>query len=87
MVASRTDNAVLITDAEAYIEWVNEGFTRITGYALEDVVGRKPGSILQGPETDPATVAFMRERVAAGEGFQCEILNYGKSGRKYWLAW
>jgi len=86
LVASRTDNAVIITDAKAEIEWVNEGFTRITGYALEEALGQTPGALLQGPETDPATVALMKERIRAGEGFRTEVLNYGKSGRKYWLA-
>ena len=69
LVASRTDNAVIITDAEVRIEWVNEGFTRITGYAPEEVLGRNPGSFLQGPESDPATIAMMRERIKAGGGF------------------
>ncbi len=86
LVASRTDNAVIITDAEVRIEWVNEGFTRITGYAPEEVLGRNPGSFLQGPESDPATIALMRERISARTGFQCELLNYGKCGRKYWAA-
>ncbi len=54
LVASRTDNAVIITDAKVRIEWVNEGFTRITGYTAEEVLGRNPGSFLQGPESDPA---------------------------------
>ena len=85
LVASRTDNAVIITDAEGKIEWVNAGFTRITEYQLEEVRGRKPGSFLQGPETDPETVASMRRHLAKGEGFKTTIINYGKSGRKYWL--
>ena len=86
LVASRTDNAVIITDALERIEWVNEGFTRMTGYLPEEVVGRTPGSLLQGPETDQATVAHIKERIRAGEGFQAEIINYGKSGQKYWVA-
>ena len=86
LVASRTDNAVIITDALECIEWVNEGFTRMTGYLPEEVVGRTPGSLLQGPETDQATVAHIKERIRAGEGFQAEIINYGKSGQKYWVA-
>src|SRR5579862_5530653 len=48
LVASRTNNAVIITDALGRIEWVNEGFTRITGYGIAEVLGRKPGSFLQG---------------------------------------
>ena len=43
MVASRTDNAVIITDAKGHIEWVNEGFTRITEYSLEEVMGQTSG--------------------------------------------
>jgi PAS domain S-box-containing protein len=85
MVAARTDNAVIITDAAGYIEWVNDGFERITGYGLEEVKGRKPGSFLQGPGTNQETVRYMRRKLAAGEGFQCELLNYTKAKESYWL--
>ncbi|WP_422931397.1 PAS domain S-box protein [Singulisphaera sp. PoT] len=86
LVASRTDNAVIITDAHGRIEWVNEGFTRVTEYSPEEAIGRRPGSFLQGPGTDPEAVRHMRERQAAGLGFTAEVLNYSKSGREYWLA-
>ena len=86
LIAERTDNAVVLTDAAGRIVWVNEGFTRITGYTLSEVLGRKPGDVLQGPETDPSTVQHAREQLRKGEGFNIEILNYGKNGRKYWLA-
>ncbi|MHC5011962.1 MAG: PAS domain-containing protein, partial [Planctomycetota bacterium] len=39
LIASRTDNAVVLTDAEGRVEWVNEGFTRLTGYDLSEVLG------------------------------------------------
>ena len=86
LVASRTHNAVMISDALGRIEWVNEGFTRITEYGPAEALGRKPGSFLQGPETDPETVAVMRAAIRRGEGFRVEVVNYAKSGRKYWLA-
>jgi PAS domain S-box-containing protein len=85
-VAARTSNAVVITDRSGQIEWVNEGFTRITGYVLAEVKGRTPGSFLQGPMTDPATRATMAAAIAEGSGFQVEIVNYHKTGRQYWLA-
>ena len=72
LVADRTDNAVIITDAAGRIEWVNDGFTRLTEYRLDEALGRKPGSFLQGPETDPGAVRQIRERLAAGEGFKAE---------------
>ncbi len=86
LIAERTDNAVVLTDPAGKIVWVNAGFTRLTGYALEEVAGRSPGSVLQGPETDAATVAYMHSQLAKGEGFKVEIINYTKAGRKYWLA-
>ena len=86
LVASHTDNSVIITDAQTRIEWVNEAFTHITGYALEEVQGRKVGGLLQGPGSDPAVIRFMRDRVEAGEGFSAEILNRAKSGQPFWAA-
>ena len=86
LVASRTDNAVIITDAGGLVEWVNEGFTRITGYTLDDMKGKKPGDVLQGPDTDPPTRERMREGLAAGRGFKEVVLNYSKSGQPYWLS-
>jgi PAS domain S-box-containing protein len=86
MVASRTSNAVVITDPAGRIEWVNEGFTRITGYTLAEVTGRTPGSFLQGPLSDAHVVEVMREGVKSQQGFSVEIVNYGKDGRTYWLA-
>ncbi len=86
LVAERTQNAVVITDSAGRIEWTNAGFTRVTGYAASEVIGRTPGSFLQGPETDPATVAFMRAAIARGEAFAVEVRNYHKSGRPYWLS-
>lgn len=86
LVASRTTNAVVITDPHGHIEWVNAGFERLTGYCLDEVRGRKPGSFLQGPETDPDVIAMMRQRLEAGEGFHSEIVNYSKNGIPYWLS-
>ena len=85
MVAQKTINSVVITDAQGYIEWVNEAFTEISEFGLEEVVGRKPGSFLQGKDTDSYTVQFMAKKIAAAEGFITEILNYTKSGEPYWL--
>ena len=86
MVANRTHNAVILTDAAGRIEWVNDGFTRLTGYTLTEVLGRKPGAVLQGPDSDPRVRDRMRAAIRGEEGFEVEILNYHKSGRAYWVA-
>ena len=84
-VASRTDNPVVISNANGNIEWVNTAFERVTGYALAEIQGQKPGGVLQGPETDPATIAYMRDQMHNQEGFHCEVLNYHKNGTPYWV--
>lgn len=86
LVARNTDNGVLITDAEGRTEWVNDAFVKHTGYTLADMQGRPPGAVLHGPETDPATCRFIRERLRLGTGFSATILTYRKSGKKVWLA-
>ena len=84
-VASQTTNGVIITDADGCVEWINEGFTRISGYTLDELRGRKPGSVLQGPDSDPATIATMGAALRRGEPFVAELINYSKTGVPYWI--
>ena len=86
LVASYTDSLVVIADGRGRAEWVNEAFARKTGYTLAEVVGQKPGRLLQGPETDQGTVRLLQEGVRTGRSVQCEILNYTKAGEKYWTS-
>jgi PAS domain S-box-containing protein len=85
MVAKRTSNAVVITDANRRITWVNDGFTRITGFTFPEAVGKKPSEFLQFEKTDPKTIELLREKLSKAENVQCEILNIGKNGKEYWL--
>jgi PAS domain S-box-containing protein len=84
LVASRTANAVLVADTEWRIEWVNEGFTRLFGYSLEDVRGRRPGTFLAGPDTDRALLAKLSAAEKSQGSFAGEILNYTRDGRPVW---
>jgi PAS domain S-box-containing protein len=94
LVASHTDNAVLIADLigdtgdgnRLRIAWVNESFTRMTGYTLEEARGKTPGELLRGPDSDFETVLAMRDAISRGEPFSAEILNYARDGRPYWNA-
>lgn len=81
----RTSNLVVATDARGRIEWVNEAFTRVTGYTLEEARGCSPGELLQFEGTDAGTVARIGRALAARQPVQAEILNRAKDGREYWL--
>ncbi len=84
-VAEATTNGVILADAEGRIDWVNPAFAALSGYRLAELVGRKPGAVLQCAETCPETVARIRAALRAGQSFQGEILNRAKTGRLYWI--
>ena len=86
LVAHETDNSVIITDGRGRIEYVNAGFTRRTGYTLDEVRGRKPGEFLQGTHTAAQDSQRIRDKVNANKPFYDEILNYTKDGAPFWTS-
>ena len=84
LVAENTDNLVVITDTERRIVWVNQAYTIMTGYSLEDVVGKQAG-FLQFNKTDQNTVEKIRERLDKHLPVEQELLNRAKDGREYWV--
>jgi PAS domain S-box-containing protein len=85
LVAAKTDNPVLIGSPDGTIEWINESFTRVMEYRLDEVVGRKPSDFMFGPESDPRIAAQIRAAVTGGLSLSTDVVNYSKSGRKYHL--
>ena len=85
MIAEKNINSVIISDVKGNIEWVNSSFEKMSGYTKEEIIGKKPGHFLQGEETDLETVAYLKNQISKGQPFSCEIINYSKSGNKYWV--
>ncbi len=86
LVAHHATNGVVIADPAGQVEWVNAAFERITGFSLAEMKGRKPGHLLQGPDSNPATIAELREAVRTGTPCHVEILNYTKEKRPLWQS-
>ncbi|MFT6778496.1 MAG: PAS domain S-box-containing protein [Paraglaciecola sp.] len=84
-VAEETVNAVILTDKQGEITWVNKGFTLISGYTLDEVKGLKLGSVLQGKDTNPHVVKDISAALSHEQGFNEELLNYHKNGEPFWL--
>lgn len=82
LVASKTINSVIIMDADARVEWVNDSFTHLTGYTLDEATGKRPLDLLRGEETDKATMRRIADSIRQAYPFQEEILIYTKSGEK-----
>lgn len=90
-VLGQAQDAVLITDADLSapgprIVFANAAFGRLTGYDPAELVGESPRR-LQGRETDPAVLAELRRRLAAGEPFVGQTVNYRKDGTPFRIEW
>lgn len=84
LIIQQTQQAVVIADANGKVKWVNPAFEKVTGYTIEDVKDRTPGSFLQGSETDLETIKYMKRQIRKKKAFRCEVYNYKKSGEGYW---
>ncbi len=75
--------SVIITDAEGRIEYVNPRFTVFTGYASDEVIGRKT-SMLQSGNTDQSVYQGLWRTISSGGAWRGRLLNRRKSGDVYW---
>jgi PAS domain S-box-containing protein len=58
LVAQSTENGILIANTDGIVEWVNDGFTRITGYSSEEILGKTPSSVMLGSNTNMETINY-----------------------------
>ena len=85
LIAEKNINGVIICDSEGKIEWVNSSFNVFSGYSNEELLGKDPAPLLYGPETDPETLKYIAQQIQDAKPFNCELVNYSKSGEKYWV--
>lgn len=89
-VVVNTNDAVIITEAEPIdppgprILYVNQAFSVMTGYRLEEVLGKTP-RIFQGPKTDRAALDRVRSALSRWEPVTVEAINYRKDGSEFWV--
>ncbi|HHH39200.1 MAG TPA: EAL domain-containing protein, partial [Sedimenticola sp.] len=76
-------SAVLITDREGRIEYINSRFVQITGYQKGEVLGHTP-ALLRSDETNDATYRDLWSTILAGQPWVGEMHNRKKSGDLYW---
>jgi len=82
------DSGMSMSIADARLDdrplvWVNAAFTRLTGYPLDEVIGRNC-RFLQGTDTDPITVARIRVALDAGRTIATVVRNYHRDGTPFW---
>lgn len=83
LIARETSNGVMIFDKlSANTLWINDGFTRLTGFGPADIIGENPVGILQGAETDQETLNYMSSRIQKNLPYSGDLLIYTKNGDK-----
>ena len=86
LVASRTESAVIVANCKGEIEWVNDSFSRLTGWANEEAVGKKPGCFLGSHDAELENVPSMQCELEAGRSVVGEIWAYHKAGHALWVS-
>lgn len=83
---SKTDNSLVIATEEGKIEWVNEGFERLTGYTLAEVTGSFGDNVVKNTLSglNPKSEHFI-EMMNTLKSVSYESKNYSKSGKEYWV--
>jgi PAS domain S-box-containing protein len=81
---SKSLNSILILDKFGRIEWINTGFTKLSGYELFEVIDTT-GEILR-PENNDQFLEKLSEAIRTKKSVVHEYINYNKSGKPYWVA-
>ncbi len=76
-------NAIIITDADTVIEWVNQAFTSLTGYTKEEAVGRYTGDLIRSGKQDEAIFENMNKTLQSGQVWKGELTDKRKDGTLY----
>lgn len=85
LVANYTSNSVIITDAESRIEWVNDSFTKLSGYSLAEAQGKTVANLLHGKKSSTVDFALIKEKTLKKKVFTHENVNYNCKGKAYWI--
>jgi diguanylate cyclase (GGDEF)-like protein/PAS domain S-box-containing protein len=83
-----SSTAIVITDAQQDdnpVAWVNPAFEAVSGYALDEVIGRNCRFLQNGDRSQPE-LAALREAIAAGRSHTCTLRNYRKDGSLFWCC-
>ena len=83
LVASKTDNAVIITDDHGRIEWVNESYSRLTGRRLLEVARHPLIELLASPDGDPTAVDRISSALFEREPVTIDVVQLATEDRRF----
>lgn len=79
------DDCIVVTDTDSHITWANTAFSKMCGYSLDELKGKRPGQLLHGPRTSPRVLRRLGKAIRLGKKRTEEVINYHKNGHPYWV--
>ncbi|WNJ19862.1 PAS domain-containing protein [Pontibacter sp. G13] len=86
-VVETAKDSIIITEADhesQRILYANRAHEEMTGYYLEDIIGKSP-RIFQGPKTDRLELDRVRREILSGKTVEAELVNYRSNGEEFWI--
>jgi two-component system, sensor histidine kinase and response regulator len=84
-VVQHASSPVLIIGPTGCIEWVNDGFTRLSGYPAEAVVGKRYEDLLRDQDSDTTARNALKAALDSGSSCQTELVTNTAGKRRYWV--
>ena len=87
LIASNTDNFILMVDRDNRVEWANQSFYKLTGLTEEDTYGKLPLQLISGPLTSEKTIDEITKAIFEDKRqMQCELTNYKADGSLFFTT-
>ena len=85
LVASKSDNAIIISNASGCIEWVNDGFVRTLGFSFDEAIGKPTELLLMHDASSCGEIDLLKQRMQMGQSHSGEIQCETQQGKLLWL--
>jgi PAS domain S-box-containing protein len=83
--AATPNDCIVVTDTDSRVTWVNAAFSKMCGYSLGELKGKRPGQLFHGPRTSTRALRRLRKAIRSRKVRTEELINYHKDGHPYWV--
>lgn len=86
LAASKVSNGIVISNSDDMVIWANDGFEKITGYTLADIVNKPLKATLQGKVADKATEEWLINQIINRQSYEVDLQVPTKDGIEKWIS-
>ena len=83
LAVEQSPSAIIITDRNERIEYINAAFTSMTGTSQENAIGKRPAEVLKSGKTPSGTYATLRQQIQKGRPWKGKFINRKADNSEY----